>query len=247
MPALRSDPITKYFDGVPADKRAMTLEHLMTMQSGFPDFFHIAGVDDDYDVSWIDRNTAVERILALPLLFPPGEGREHSHTAWGLLAAVIEIVSGESYEGFLDQHFLGPAGMTRTGPYGDDIGFPRESFAAGYGGAQASDPNIPPNWGKTSWLIKGSGGMVSTPGDMQRWYETLRAGKILQGEALARHIGPGVSMGGTERGFVFLRPDDGEGTVVFLASNVGGQSPLVQSVTRRLIRLVMGDVEMQRG
>lgn len=31
-----SDPITKYFDGVPADKRGITIHHLMSHQAGFP-------------------------------------------------------------------------------------------------------------------------------------------------------------------------------------------------------------------
>ncbi|HEU4928824.1 MAG TPA: serine hydrolase domain-containing protein, partial [Candidatus Krumholzibacteria bacterium] len=82
-----SDPITKYFDQVPADKQSMTIDHLMNRGSGLPDFHHVAGVDADPDLTWIDRDTAVQRILGATLLFPPGEGEAHSHSAWVLLAA----------------------------------------------------------------------------------------------------------------------------------------------------------------
>src|SRR4029078_1111199 len=86
------DPITKFFDKVPEDKTAMTLRHLMTGRSGLP-HFHDVKTDRDPDHPWIDRDEAERRILAQKLLFAPGTGRRHSHSGYGLLAAVIEIVS----------------------------------------------------------------------------------------------------------------------------------------------------------
>src|SRR5262245_5543725 len=62
-----SHPITHFLDHVPADKQAMTIDHLMNRGSGLPDFHHIAGVDADPDLSWIDRDTAVKRILGATL------------------------------------------------------------------------------------------------------------------------------------------------------------------------------------
>lgn len=59
----------------------------MTGRSGLRDF-HGRPSDGGPDHPWIDREEAVRRIFAGELLFPPGEGEAHSHSAWGLLAVL---------------------------------------------------------------------------------------------------------------------------------------------------------------
>lgn len=61
------DHITKYFTDVPEDKESITILHLLTGQSGLPDFFHTEE-DWDPDLAWIDRETAVDRLLSQELL-----------------------------------------------------------------------------------------------------------------------------------------------------------------------------------
>lgn len=185
-----SDPITRYLPDVPPDKAAMTIAHLMSRRSGLPNFHHVEG-DPDRDLSWIDRATAIRRILGQPLLFAPGQGEAHSHSAWGLLAAIVEIVSGQGYGAFLRQHFFDPAGMTRTGLHEDALGLPDGAFAVGYGHRSVGRVNVPKYWGRTSWLVMGSGGMQSTPLDLYRWMQAIRAGKTLSPES-ARRYGPGA-------------------------------------------------------
>ncbi len=126
------DTIDNYFEEVPADKRTMTVRHLMRGRSGLPDFFH---TDDDWDpdLAWVDRGTAESRILAQELLFVPGADGMHSHGAFVLLAALIERASGMSYYGFIRENFLDPAGMTRTGEYGESRGLSVSDFAVGSG------------------------------------------------------------------------------------------------------------------
>ncbi len=100
---LTSDPIGKFLPAVPEDKRSITLDQLMSGRSGLPDFHQFQGVDVDPDLSWIDRETATRRIMGQTLLFSPGKGRAHSHSAWVLLAAIVEIASGQPYGEFLKQ------------------------------------------------------------------------------------------------------------------------------------------------
>lgn len=197
------DPITRFYPDAPADKRRMTIEHLMTGASGLPNFHHVAS-DPDWDLTWIDRDTAEARILGQPLLFEPGTDRSPSHSAFGLLAAIVERASDQSFEDFLRIEFFEPLGMRRTGPYGDDLGLPLTEFAAGYDGDAVGDPNVPPNWGPTSWLIKGSGGMVSTPADLHRFFQGMLDGEILTGEAREGYLDRTSSSGATDRGFLFI-------------------------------------------
>jgi CubicO group peptidase (beta-lactamase class C family) len=195
-----SDPVTRYFPDVPADKRAITLEQLMTGASGLPNFHDLPG-DRDPDHSWVDRDEAMRRIFSMRLLFEPGTGNEHSHSAWGVLAAIVEIVSGQTYQNFTRQHLLGPAAMVDTGFNGDPV--PPERLAIGYGMRSDGEINAPPYWGPTSWLVMGSGGQTSTTGDTGRWLTAMREGRILEPEWAQRYFGPGpgADRNGDDYGF----------------------------------------------
>lgn len=183
-----TDPITRFFDHVPEDKRAITVEYLMTGASGLQNFHDIPS-DRDPDHSWIDRDEAMRRIFAQELLFPPGEGEEHSHSAWGVLAAIVEIASGSSYQDYTREHIYEPAGMVDTGFNGDPV--PVERLAIGYGTASDGTINAPPYWGPTSWLVMGSGGQISTTHDTGRFYDALRENRLLAPEWTERYFGDG--------------------------------------------------------
>ncbi len=232
------DPITEFFKDVPPDKRAITVEHLMKGRSGLPDF-HDVPSDRDPDHAWIDRDEAVRRIFAQELLFAPGTSRRHSHSAWGLLAAIIEIVSGEPYPQFTREHLFKPAGMKDTGFFGDKIAADR--LAIGYGMASDGEINAPPYWGPTSWLVMGSGGQVSTTGDLYRWLEALRGGKILEAQWAAKYFGRpgGVLTGGDQYGFEIVYTP-GPGTLMIMVSNSNprGQRAATNRLGRDLAGLV---------
>lgn len=233
------DAVSRFYPDAPADKRGITLRHLMEGSSGLPNFHHRAS-DEDWDLSWIEREMAEERILNASLLFEPGSNTALSHSAFGLLAAIVERVSGQAYEDFLEVNFFEPVGMERTGPYGDDLGLPESAFAVGYGDYAASEPNIPPEWGRTSWLIKGSGGMVSTPLDLYRFFEAMRSGEILRGAAREGYLQRGSSTGATDRGFLFVHawPGGDSDSMVLFTQNALPDHPESRVLRRRLAAMV---------
>jgi CubicO group peptidase (beta-lactamase class C family) len=235
------DPIGRFLPAVPDDKRGITIRHLMSGRSGLDDFHDVPEVDWDPDLAWIDRGTAVERILARPLLFTPGDGHAHSHSAFGLLAAIVEIASGRSYPDFVREEILAPAGMTRTGFYGETLGLGRTDFAVGSGPSAVGLPNIPPNWGPTSWLVMGSGGMFSTLGDMDRFLAALSEGRIVRDGWRQWLGGEIVNVGGSDRGFYLFYAADGTGDSVLLMMNGDGRAPETRSLSRALEGLVMAD------
>jgi len=230
------DSVTEFFSHVPRDKQTITIGHLLTGQSGLPDFFH---TDDDWDpdLAWIDRTSAVDRLLSQNLLFEPGAMTKHSHGAFGLLAAVIEKVTGETYYRFIHENFFDPAGMKRTGEYGETLGLALSDFAAGSGPQRVGLPNIPPNWGPVSWLIKGSGGMYSTLGDQIKFYEYIRSGRVLDAGHRRQFLQPAVNLDGSDRGFelfsAFFPPDN----EVYLLLNDTGDRGKARQVYRALERL----------
>lgn len=232
------DPIIRHIKSVPADKTSMTIKHLMTGQSGLPDFFDNEQ-DWDADLAWVDRETAIRRMMAQTLLFEPGKGRSHSHGAFGLLAAIVELSSGQSYYSFIREKFLDPAGMTRTGEYGEIKGLTQEDFAAGWGPQKVGIPNIPPNWGPTSWLIKGSGGMYSTLGDLKKFYRFVRSSPVFDEKHRQHFLGATANLDGSMRGFELFSLYESPGNEVYLFLNEFKDTQEIRHVMKALERMVV--------
>ncbi|MEM8484532.1 MAG: serine hydrolase domain-containing protein [Bacteroidota bacterium] len=213
-----SDQFSTFFPKVPADKAIITVAHLLTGQSGLPNFHHRADVDENFDLSWIDREEALRRLFEQPLLFEPGASRTHSHAAFVLLAAVVEKVTGQSYAAYLDTTFFTPLGMQHTGFYGDDSGIAASAMAVGYGSSRVGIKNTPHHWGSTSWLIMDSGGMVSTIDDLHTWIEATHAGSFFSEEAMA-YYGKTLKGGGiSDRGFLVLLYHDAGDTLIYMTN-----------------------------
>lgn len=234
------DPVSKYFPDMPADKAGITVRQLMNGRSGLPDFVHTAQ-DRDPDLAWVDRDAVVARIANAPLRFAPGQDRAHSHAAFVLLAALIEKASGQSYYDFIRQTILDPAGMERTGLYGETRGLKLSDFAVGSGPRFVGVPNIPPNWGPTSWLIMGSGGMFSTLNDMRKFFDYIEATPAFGPDSARRARSPGVEVGGTDGGYFFYRARNAEGDVAMLLLNTDGRTRLTPRVTRALNMFILGE------
>lgn len=220
----QSDTLDKFFEDVPADKAKITVRHLIKGESGLPDFFDTEA-DWDADLAYIDRATAEARIFAQTLLFEPGTDSRSSHGAFGLLASIIERVSGKEYGEFLKENFFDPAGMTRTAMYGNHMGLPLSEFAVGQGPVFFGLPNIPPNWGKTSWLILGSGGMCSTMEDMLKFYALVRSDEVLKPPYNGHFNRFGASLNGSVRGAYLSHAYKGVENEAIVMSNIDADSP----------------------
>ena len=232
------DPITDFIAEVPLDKKEMTINHLMKGQSGLPDFFD-NDTDWDADLAWVNRDAAVKRMMNQKLLFEPGKGTSHSHGAFGLLAAIVEIVSNKSYYNFIKDNFLDPAGMTRTGEYGESKDLSADDFAVGWGPQRLGMPNIPPNWGPTSWLIKGSGGMYSTLGDLIKFYRFIREGDVLDKAHKQHFLFPSANLDGSMRGFELFSLYESEDSELFLFLNEFKNQDQIRPVMRALENMLI--------
>jgi len=160
--------------------------HLLTHTAGLTYGFHHAHpVDELYRAAgfeWaapagLDLAGCVETWANLPLVFQPGSEWNYSH-ATDVLGRLIEVVSGQTLDAFLDEHLLGPLGMTATGFVADDperlatlyvnnpaTGRYLAADAAGMG-AMAREAS------ENTWL-SGGGGLVSTAADYHRFTRML--------------------------------------------------------------------------
>jgi CubicO group peptidase (beta-lactamase class C family) len=175
-----TDPITKYFPNVPKDKTTITIHHLLTHTSGLAHEDFYSETTPDIRQILKNRDQFIQRILSFPLAFEPGTKRLYSNSGFSFLAAIVEKLSGQTYESYLREKLLRPAGMTNTGyvipkwnnklvarGYNDgptDYGYPWTT--------QWSGKVIP-------WDLLGNGGLLSTIDDMHRFVVALRDGKLV--------------------------------------------------------------------
>jgi CubicO group peptidase (beta-lactamase class C family) len=186
-----SDPVT-----VPA-ARPVRLWHLLTHTAGLTYGFHHAHpVDAMYRAAGFDWVAPEGRDLAaccdawagLPLLFEPGTGWNYS-VASDVLGRVVEVVSGQPLDRFLDERIFGPLGMADTGFWVDPAAAGRLAalYSAGPGGRPVRNDELGGRARRRPACLSGGGGLVSTAADYHRFTQALLGGGELDG---ARLLGP---------------------------------------------------------
>ena len=180
------------------------VKHLMNHTAGLTYGFHHAHpVDEAYrnaGFEWgvpkgLDLAGCVDAWASMPLVHTPGTEWNYSH-ATDVLGRLVEVVSGQALDAFLDEHVLGPLGMTQTAFRVDEP----DLLAALYTRHPVSKERVraePP--GRSAVLeapqwLSGGGGLVSTARDYHRFTQMILRGGELDG---VRVLGPrtGAYMG----------------------------------------------------
>ena len=163
------DTLDRFFDDVPEDKRKVTLHHLLTHSAGIINF-----TGDDYEAA--SREQMVGTAFAAKLLFEPGSSFQYSNAGYGLLAAVVEIASGQPYEQYVRARLFDRAGLLHSGYRRAEWG--TMTVAHAYAGGRDNGAN-PGRSGFPSWNVLGNGELMSTTGDLHRWHRALNGTSVL--------------------------------------------------------------------
>lgn len=170
------DELGRHVEGLPPAMSTITLHQLLTHTAGLPDV-----LGDDYEP--IGRAEFVDLVARTPLVREPGSEHAYSNVGYSLLAAVIELSTGGSYEAYLREALFVPAGMHDTGYVLAD--FDRDEVAVGYDGDTATGRPDELPWADDGpyWHLRGNGGLLSTASDMHRWHEALLGDDVLDDDA----------------------------------------------------------------
>ena len=103
-------PELAHWRGPTTDGPALTVRHLVSMESGLPS-----------DDPWADRHLdlppeGMDALIAAGASFTwtPGLRFEYSNLGWGLVGRVIERVAGVTVQQLVTDRLLGPLGMSST-------------------------------------------------------------------------------------------------------------------------------------
>jgi CubicO group peptidase (beta-lactamase class C family) len=164
-------PVKTYLPGAAEPAASATIHQLLTHHAGLTDH-----CGEDFDK--LNKDDEVQKCTAKPLEFKPGEDN-YSNMGYSILAAVVEQVSGQSWEDYEREHLWKPLGMTGTG-FARFDGAKADRFAYGYPPGKPRDDVISNSIAKlhgADWNLRGNGGTQSTVADMERFYRAL-SGKI---------------------------------------------------------------------
>jgi CubicO group peptidase (beta-lactamase class C family) len=225
------DPVMKYIKGYPYKK--VTLYELLTHTAGIPNFTEFQNFTSTMNLpTSVSDNMA--KFIDMPLDFEPGSQFKYSNSGYILLGAVIESVSGQSYNDYIHDHIFVPLGMERSGNL--DIDRISDQIAVGYSmvdGQWKQDVEIDLS------VVHAAGGIYSTVNDLNKWIQGLENGKILNAASWKAMLTPNkegyaLGWGSFEQETVYQHSGafDGfsslinrnltKGTAVILLSNLEG-------------------------
>ena len=174
------DPVKKFMPDAPTAWDGITVFHLLTHTSGIPNFTGFPEYRSQ-KLSAATPEQLVARFSDKPLDFQPGEKWSYSNSGYILLGYVLEKVSDQSYEKFLQENIFEPLGMEDSGYDSNSAVIPRR--AAGY----MRHKGGPKNASFVHMSVPFSAGaLYSTTEDLLRWTQGLFGGKLLSAESLAK-------------------------------------------------------------
>lgn len=178
-----ADPVTKYLpefaslktpSGMPAN---LTISQILTHTSGLGE----AGGDAARQAKTLAD--LVPLWLAAPMQYEPGEKWKYTQSGINAAGRIVEVVSGMTFDAFLQKRLFDPLGMTNTTFY--PTAGQRARLATAYAKNKdtgALEP-VPPraDFGPRDRPPQGNGGLYSTAPDYARFCQMLLNGGTLEG------------------------------------------------------------------
>lgn len=170
-----NDSIAKHLPNVPARHQEVTVYHLLTHTSGFPRFGNTG--------SGNDLESALGTYFSAERTAKAGERFEYYNGGYAMLVAIVESVTGETFEGWCQTNLFKPAGLTST----DFIETARVDpalLSSSYETGKLTTDYI------KGWGYRGMGGVLTSVSDLARWCNALFGAKLLPKKALNKLITP---------------------------------------------------------
>ena len=225
-------PVGRYLPDYPNAEIAakVTINELLTHSGGTGDIF-----GPDFDAHRDTLRTPSDYVAlygARPPLFPPGSRQDYSNYGFMLLGRIVEVVAGQSFDAYLQQHIFTPAGMTTTGMQPESVAMPNRAVAysnvAGHLEA-VTGKSLAARGARTDGYVEyrggPAGGGYSTVEDFQRFGRALTSNRLLDAEHTALLTQGRVRLpNGVMAGYDFGGPTEDGRRFIGHAGGAPGQS-----------------------
>lgn len=259
---LTLDGSVAWFDPNLTGASEITLRHLLTHTSGYPDFW-----PQDYPFPQMRRDVEPRDVLRRwahgPLEFAPGSQFRYSNTGYTLAALMVESASQQSLHAFEQENIFGPLGMTGASRLNTEAGINSVGYSR-YGlGAPA-----PARREGEGWLL-GAGDLAMRASDLAVWNISLMQGGLLNpalfaemtsGSSTAEYYGFGLTLQnengkrvwshvGGVTGYTaanYIYPDEGLAITVLTNGDFGAGAVTILPRLAMLLREQPSNVERVR-
>ena len=170
-----SDSISKYFPHFPSGNQ-IQIRHLLSHTSGVAEITNTQLFDRLRITPFTDLTPLIDEIIKLPSDFSPGSRWSYSNSNYILLSQIVKIVSGKSWQDFIQTEILTPLHLDQT------------KFSTGKTSQLVSGhqfnrdysltPNASTEYNERGWA-NGAGGLESTVNDLALWNTALFSGKLV--------------------------------------------------------------------
>lgn len=178
------DDIRQHLPDYPTHGKVITIEHLLTHTSGIPSFTSFPNIME-IEQTKLTTSEILDLFKDKPLEFDPGERYRYSNSGYNVLGAIIESVSGMTYENFVETEIFQKLNMNYSFyDHPEEIvknkilGYNKDSL--GYKSADYMTMSAPFS----------AGGLRSNVNDLAIWNKAIHEGKLISVENLARAFMP---------------------------------------------------------
>lgn len=195
------DDVRKHIPELPDFGDTVRVRNLLTHTSGYREFLNLlmmGGFSLNHG-DFVDRSELIEVVKRQPALQnEPGSEFNYNNTSFGLLATIVERVSGQSFPEFMKENVFQPLGMTRSWvrPSPEHI-IPGRSV--GY--IPAEDGTF--REAKDVGGAVGAGGIYTTVIDLQKWIENYWKAEVGTPETFQQMMTSFVLTNGDTTGYGF--------------------------------------------
>ena len=238
------ETVATYLRNVPNGWKAITIANLLNHVSGIPEYTQLPDAPSWSAVPSTTPEQLMSRFRDLPLDFAPGQDIRYSNSGYVVLGALIESISGQSYESFLRQNIFQPLGMKDSGYDSNAALIPRR--ASGYELTPSGPRNAP--FVETSNV---PAALYSTTEDLLRWEEGLFGGKVLSASSLRKMTSPLRVKEATMHygfGLVISRGEDDDRLVIEHGGRISGfESYMTYYPDEKLAIIVLSNIDTGRA
>jgi len=158
----------------------VTIHHLLTHTSGIPSYTSLPGFFENVSRNPYKVADFVKKYASGDLEFEPGSKFSYNNSGYFLLGAIIERVTGKTYEQVLKENIFDPLGMKNSGYDHYDTILPKRAAGYrltpnGYVNAPYLDMSLP----------YAAGSLYSTVEDLYLWDQALYTDKLLTAQSKA--------------------------------------------------------------
>jgi D-alanyl-D-alanine carboxypeptidase len=201
------DVVTRHVPELEDGEPAITLRHLLNHTSGLAGPEQVLAKFIDRRHLEFSRDQLLGLLLDEPRLAPPGTQYAYNNLGYVVLGIVIERVSGQSYQGYLQKAVLDPAAASSVLLCDSWRVIPNR--ARGYEIVDGVPLHHEP---VNASLVFAAGGLCATAADVAGWLRALARGAVVSPETFAEMSAPGVLTDGSPLGYGYgLFVDASEG------------------------------------